>query len=85
MWLVGTEGFEPITLRILSAFTLPLVYVPIYFPQHSLITVVGVYWLLHTLCVILFDYQSSQFFISKRVKHYGISLISSSCLQLTGT
>lgn len=25
----------------------------LFFPQHSLITVAGVYWLLHTLCVIL--------------------------------
>nr|DAT93718.1 MAG TPA: hypothetical protein [Caudoviricetes sp.] len=36
----------------------------------------------YPLCNSL-DYQSSQFFISKRVKHYGISLSSSYCLQLT--
>ena len=34
----------------------------------------GLLAIIYPLCNSL-DYQSSQFFISKRVKHYGISLI----------
>lgn len=75
MWLVLLRGLEPPTyefwVRHLSANWVTVAYIFHGIAYHR---GRGLLAITYPLCNSL-DYQSSQFFISKRVKHYGISLI----------